>query len=464
MSDQLIEDLVAYAQSDRGFSALALKTAKLALLDAIGCGLLALRFPACKKLLGACGGVVVSNGVKVFGTGEALDITKAAFDIGTMIRWLDYNDTWLAAEWGHPSDNLGAILAASDFVTRVLKRPLKMGTVLRMMIKAYEVQGVMALNHAFNRVGLDHVLLVKLASVAALCDAEFLNEAQMKSAISQCFVDGQALRTYRHAPNTGSRKSWAAGDACARAIFLIWTAMRGEEGFETPITTPIWGFQDVLFKGKPLKLAQPLDCYVMENILFKISFPAEFHAQTAVEAAVMLHADLQDKLDAIDRIEIETHESAMRIISKKGPLNNPADRDHCLEYMTAVGLLYGNLSADNYEDAFAAAHPEIDRLREKMFVTEDKRFTQDYLDPTKRSIANRITVHLKNGEKLGPVTVEYPVGHKRRRAEGEPLLLDKFKRNAGSYFPAEKVAAVMQFFERSDFENCAFQDFYQLLF
>ena len=317
-----------------------------------------------------------------------------------------------------------------------------MRLVLEAMIKAYEIQGVLALNHSFNRVGLDHVLLVRIASTAVVTVLLGGTRAQVINAVSNAFLDGGALRTYRHAPNTGSRKSWAAGDATSRAVRLALMARQGEMGYPSALTAPTWGFQDVLFRGQPLALAQPLGSYVMENILFKISFPAEFHAQTAVEAAFALHPQVKDRLDEIETVRIDTQESAVRIIDKTGPLHNPADRDHCLQYMVAVGLLKGRLTAEDYEDA-AAADPRIDGLRARMVVTEDPRMTADYLDATKRSIGNAVQVVFRGGQATPKITVDYPIGHRRRRAEGVPLLLAKFEANVRSRLAPPVVERVL---------------------
>ena len=431
--DPIISDIAQYVSTYQINSDLALSTARNCLIDTIGCGLLALQFPACTKMLGPIvKDTYVPDGVRVPGTDYKLDPVKGAFDIGCMVRWLDYNDTWLAAEWGHPSDNLGAILSICDFISQQNiasdKEPLLMRTVLESMIMAHEIQGILALENSFNKVGLDHVVLVKVASTAVVTKLLGGTLNQIKDAVSQAWVDGQSLRTYRHAPNAGSRKSWAAGDATSRAVRLALITMSGEMGYPGVLSAPLWGFEDVSFGGKKIALPQPLDTYVMENILFKISFPAEFHAQTAVEAAVILHRLIKDKIDEINSIEITTHESAIRIISKVGELNNPADRDHCLQYMVAIALLKGNLTAEDYEDK-VANDKNIDILREKMIIKEDKRYSKEYLEPDKRSIANKIQIHFKDGSSTEEVEVEYPIGHKRRREEGIPILEKKFKEN-----------------------------------
>ncbi len=446
--DRLLQQLADYALGGRIDSPEAWQTARYCVLDALGCGLLALGYPACARLIGpVVPDAVLPGGARVPGTSYELDPVQAAFCVGAMVRWLDFNDTWLAAEWGHPSDNLGGILAVADYLdrraAREQKQRLTMRAVLEAMSKAYEVQGVLALNHGFNRVGLDHVLLVRVASTAVVTALLGGTREQVINALSNAFLDGGALRTYRHAPNTGSRKSWAAGDATARAVRLALIARQGEMGYPSALTAPKWGFQDVLVRGQPLALAQPLGSYVMENVLFKISFPAEFHAQTAVEAAFALHPHVKARLDQIETIRIETQESAVRIIDKVGPLHNPADRDHCLQYMVAVGLLKGSLTAQDYEDA-AAADPRIDWLRNRMVVTENPRFTADYLDPAKRSIGNAVQVVFRGGQATEKVTVEYPIGHRRRRAEGVPLLLAKFERNLRSRLPAQAADRVLE--------------------
>lgn len=435
-----IADYVADYEVD---SETAFDTARWCLLDSVGCALLALKYPACVRHLGPnIPGTKVPDGVPIPGTSFRLDPLKAAFDMGAMIRWLDYNDTWLAAEWGHPSDNFGGILAAADYVSRrnvsASKSPLTIRDVLVAAIKAYEIQGVLALENSFNRVGLDHVILVKIATTAVVTQLLGGTKQQIVDALSQAWVDGQSLRTYRHAPNTGPRKSWAAGDAGSRGLRLAMMTLAGEPGLPSPLAAAGWGFCDVSFGGKPVTLGQPLGTYVMENILFKISFPAEFHAQTAVECALALHAEVKDRIEQIQRVEIGTQESAVRIIDKSGPLHNPADRDHCLQYMVAIPLLHGRLTADDYEDT-VAADPRIDVLRETMLVSEDPRYSRDYLDAGKRSIANAVQVFFDDGSQTEKVEVEYPVGHHRRRGEGIPLLERKFRDNLASRFSAERV-------------------------
>ena len=445
--DQVLVDIAQYVATYAIASAEAYDTAQHCLIDTLGCGLEALSYPACTKLLGpVVAGTIVPNGARVPGTQFQLDPAQAAFNIGAMIRWLDFNDTWLAAEWGHPSDNLGGILATADWLSRTAvaagKPPLTMRAVLTAMIKAHEIQGVLALANSFNRVGLDHVVLVKVASTAVVAQMLGLSRDEIVNAVSLAWVDGQSLRTYRHAPNTGSRKSWAAGDATARAVRLALMAAKGEMGYPSVLTAKTWGFYDVLFKGKPFVLQRPYGSYVMENVLFKISFPAEFHAQTAVECAMALHPRVRGRIGDIGRITIRTHESALRIIDKKGPLANPADRDHCIQYMVAVPLLHGRLTAADYEDD-VAADPRIDALREKMVCVEDPRFSRDYLDPDKRSIANAITVEFGDRTKLDEVVVEYPIGHRRRRAEGIPLLIEKFRTNLARRFAPRQQRAIL---------------------
>ncbi|MEK9963936.1 MAG: bifunctional 2-methylcitrate dehydratase/aconitate hydratase, partial [Betaproteobacteria bacterium] len=423
--DKVLVDIAKYVGSKKITSKEAYETARYCLIDTLGCGLEALEYPACTKLLGpVVPGTVVPNGAKVPGTQFQLDPIQAAFNIGAMIRWLDFNDTWLAAEWGHPSDNLGGILATADWLSRNAvaagKKPLTMQDVLTGMIKAHEIQGCLAIENSFNKVGLDHVVLVKVASTAVVASMLGLNQEEIINAVSLAWVDGQSLRTYRHAPNTGSRKSWAAGDATSRAVKLALMAKTGEMGYPSVLSAKTWGFYDVLFDGKEFKFQRPYGSYVMENVLFKISFPAEFHSQTAVECAMQIH-DLLKKAgksaDDIKKITIRTHEACIRIIDKKGPLNNPADRDHCIQYMVAVPILYGRLTAADYEDAIAS-DPRIDKLRDKIVCVEDKSFTKDYHDPNKRSIANALTVEFKDGKKLKELVCEYPIGHKRRRKEG----------------------------------------------
>lgn len=466
--DQVLVDIADYVLNYTIKNELAYSTAHYCLLDSIGCGLEALSYPACTKLLGnLIPGISVTNGARVFATDYQLDPVMAAFNIGALIRWLDYNDTWLAAEWGHPSDNLGAILALSDYLSRVNqangKPSLTIHDVLTAMIKAHEIQGVIALENSFNGVGLDHVLLVKLASTAVSSQLLGLTHEQTINALSLVFTDGQALRTYRHAPNTGSRKSWAAGDATSRAVRLALIAKTGEMGYPSVLTAPIWGFYDVSFKGKPFSINQAYDSYVMENILFKISFPAEFHAQTAVECAMQLHAQVKGRIADIKKITIRTHKSAIRIIDKKGPLNNPADRDHCIQYMVAVPLIHGRLTAADYEDNIAN-NPAIDELRAKMECVEDLQFSQDYLDPQKRSIANAITVEFNDGSQLAEVVCEYPVGHKRRRAEGIPLLMNKFTTNLARRYSEEQQQLILTTVSNLDsFKTMAVDKFVDLL-
>ena len=448
--DKVLDDIVDYVIDYKIKSKEAFETARYCLMDTLGCGFEALEFPACTKMLGPIvPGTLVPHGAKVPGTPFQLDPVKAAFDIGAMIRWLDFNDTWLAAEWGHPSDNLGGILATADWLSRNAvaagRPPLTVNDVLTAMIKAHEIQGCLALENSFNKVGLDHVVLVKVASTAVVARMLGLSRDEIINAVSLAWVDGQSLRTYRHSPNTGSRKSWAAGDATSRAVRLALIAETGEMGYPSVLSAKTWGFYDVLFKGNPFKFQRPYGSYVMEHVLFKISFPAEFHSQTAVEAAMTLHGRLKElgKTPAdIKKITIRTHEACIRIIDKKGPLDNPADRDHCIQYMVAVPLIFGRLTADDYEDT-VALDPRIDALREKIFCAEDKGFTKDYFDPAKRSIANGLTVEFNDGKKLKEIVVEYPIGHRRRRKEGMPLLVKKFRTNLARVFPTKQADAVM---------------------
>ncbi|WP_024931049.1 bifunctional 2-methylcitrate dehydratase/aconitate hydratase [Methylophilus sp. OH31] len=451
--DQVIVDIANYVADFEISSAEAFDTARNCLMDTLGCGFEALDYPACTKMLGpVIAGTVVPNGAKVPGTSYQLDPILAAFNIGAMIRWLDFNDTWLAAEWGHPSDNLGGILASADYMSRKNvaegKPALTMKDVLTAMIKAHEIQGVLALENSFNRVGLDHVILVKIASTAVVTKLLGGNKQDIINAVSNAFVDGQSLRTYRHSPNTGSRKSWAAGDATSRAVRLAWMTLQGEMGYPSALTAKTWGFYDVLFKGNAFKFQRPYGSYVMEQVLFKISFPAEFHAQTAVESAFQLNKEFGNRLQTledianIEKIVITTHESAIRIIDKTGPMNNPADRDHCIQYMAAVGLLKGSLTALDYEDA-AAADPRIDALRDKMHCVEKAEYTRDYLDPEKRSIANAIQIFFKDGSQSSNIVVEYPIGHRRRRGEGIPELVKKFQINLARRFDPARQAEIL---------------------
>ena len=447
-ADQEMAEIAAYVADYCSASEEAYATACYVLLDALGCAFLALRFPECTRMLGQLvEGTSVPLGARVPGTNHVLDPVKAAFDIGIMIRWLDFNDTWLAAEWGHPSDNLGGILATADFISRrnlaAGRAPLTMGAVLTAMIKAHEIQGIMALENSFNRVGQDHVVLVKLATAAVAAQLLGCGREEIVNAVSQVWVDGNSLRTYRHAPNTGPRKSWAAGDATSRGVRLALLAAGGEPGYPSALTAKGWGFYDAAFKGKRFRKSRPYGSYVMENILFKVAFPAEFHAQTAVECALRLHPQVKGRIDEIERIVIATQESAVRIISKSGPLYNPADRDHCLQYMTAVGLIYGELTADHYSDEMAA-DPAIDGLRERMEVVKKPRYSRDYLNPEKRSIANAVQVFFADGSATENVEVEYPLGHRRRRAEALPLLLKKCRDNLCTRLAPERAEAFIE--------------------
>jgi 2-methylcitrate dehydratase len=448
--DSVLVAIAEYARDYQINSKLAYETARDCLMDTLGCGFQALKYPACTKLLGpVVPGAVMPGGARVPGTSYELDPVQAAFSIGAMIRWLDFNDTWLAAEWGHPSDNLGGILAVADYLARKSvmegKRPPTVRDVLTAMIKAHEIQGVLALENSFNRVGLDHVILVRVATTAVVTAMLGGTHEQVVNAVSNAWLDGGALRTYRHAPNTGSRKSWAAGDATSRGVRHALIAMTGEMGYPSALTAKNWGFYDVLFKGKPFSLPQPFGSYVMENVLFKISYPAEFHAQTAVECAMQLHPLVQNRISEIERVVIETQEPGVRIIDKTGPLANPADRDHCIQYMVAVPLIFGRLTAADYEDA-VAKDPLIDSLREKMVVRENPEFTKDYYDPEKRYIGNAVQVFFRDGSSTPRVQVDYPVGHRKRRAEGKPLLKRKFESAVVAHFPARQAGLVLSLF------------------
>jgi 2-methylcitrate dehydratase len=441
----------------------AYSTAKYCLMDSLACAILALKYPACTKMLGPIvAGTQTPYGIRVPGTDHKLDPVKGAFDIGCLIRWLDYNDTWLAAEWGHPSDNLGAILAVADYVSqqRIEKgeAPYTMCDVLTAMIKAHELQGVMALENSFNKIGIDHVVLVKVASTAIAMQLLGGSKDQIIDALSHAWVDGQSLRTYRHAPNAGPRKSWAAGDATSRAVRLAMIVQSGEIGYPGVLTAPKWGFYDTIFGSNDFKFQREYGSYVMEQILFKISYPAEFHSQTAVEAAIQLHPYIKDRMDEIDRIELTTHEAAIRIISKTGPLHNPADRDHCLQYMVACGLIHGDLTADHYEDD-EAANPLIDQMRDKMVVQEDKRYSEEYHQPDKRSITNAMQVFFTDGTSTDKIEIEYPVGHRRRREEGIPLLLEKFDESLQTHFSADKTKELHDMFFEDGFDAMPVTDF-----
>jgi len=444
--DQALADIADYVCDHEVTSAEAHQTARYCLMDTLGCGMLALAYPACTKLLGpTVPGAGMAGGARVPGTRFELEPVQAAFNIGTMVRWLDFNDTWLAAEWGHPSDNLGGILAVADWLSRKNLREggqsLTMRDVLIAMIKAHEIQGVYALENGFNRVGLDHVILVRLASTAVVTRMLGGTKQQVIDAVSNSWLDGGALRTYRHAPNTGSRKSWAAGDATSRAVRLALNALKGEMGYPSALTAPKWGFYDVLHKGQPFKLTQGFGSYVMENVLFKISYPAEFHSQTAVECAMKLHPRVKDRIDQIERIEVETQEPGVRIIDKTGPLANPADRDHCLQYMIAIPLLHGRLTAADYEDG-VANDPRVDKLRARMVVRENEQFTRDYYDPAKRYIGNAIQVFFKDGTQTGRIAIDYPIGHRKRRHEGIPVLQAKFEAAIASTLKPKKCEAI----------------------
>ncbi len=431
--DQALVDIADYVCAETIASDLAFETAHYCLMDTLACGFQALDYPACTKLLGpVVPGATLPGGARVPGTSWELEPVMAAFNIGAMIRWLDFNDTWLAAEWGHPSDNLGGILATADYLSRQARLdgedPLTMRDVLTAMIRAHEIQGVLALENSFNRVGLDHVLLVRIASTAVVTRMLGGDRDEVINAVSNAWIDGGALRTYRHAPNTGSRKSWAAGDATSRAVRLALIARTGEMGYPSALSAQTWGYYDVLFKGRPFSFPQGYDSYVMENVLFKISYPAEFHAQTAVEAAMRLHSEVCERIDEVERVVIETQEAGVRIIDKTGPLDNPADRDHCLQYMVAVPLIFGRLTAADYEDD-VAGDPRIDVLRDKMEVVENEQYTKDYFDPAKRYIGNAVQVFFADGSATDKVAIDYPIGHRERRAEGIPVLVEKFDRS-----------------------------------
>jgi len=466
--DQLLVDIASYVSEYRIGSDAAYQTAFHCLMDTLAGGFQALGYPACTRLLGpVVPGATMARGARVPGTSYELDPVQAAFNIGTMIRWLDFNDTWLAAEWGHPSDNLGGILAVADYLSRKAvaegKPPFTVRDLTTAMIKAHEIQGVMALDNSFNRVGLDHVLLVRIASTAVVTNLLGGSREQVVNAVSNAWIDGGALRTYRHAPNTGSRKSWAAGDATSRAVRHALIAMTGEMGYPSALSATTWGFCDVLFGGRPFSLPQGFGSYVMENVLFKISFPAEFHGQTAVECAMQLHPSVKDRLADIDRVVIETQESGVRIIDKTGPLANPADRDHCLQYMTAIPLIFGRLTAADYEDA-VANDPRVDQLRDKMIVRENATFTAEYYAADKRHIGNAVQVFFKDGTSTERAHVDCPVGHRKRRAEGIPLLVRKFEASVAGHFSpaqAEKIRAV--FADRAKLEIMPVHEFVSVM-
>ena len=465
--DQVLSDIADYVCNYEVTSEVALSTARYCLMDSLACGLLALKFPDCVRLLGPLvPGAELEGGARVPGTAFELDPVQAAFNLGTLIRYLDFNDTWLAAEWGHPSDNLGAILPVADYLSRQRVaeggEPMSLREVLEAMVRAHEIQGVLALENSFNRVGLDHVLLVRVASTAVVARMLGGDREQVINAVSNAWIDGGALRTYRHAPNTGSRKSWAAGDACRRAVTLALMARGGEMGYPSALTAKVWGFYDVLFDGKPFSFQRPYGSYVMENVLFKIAFPAEFHAQTAVECALQLHEQVRDRIGDVERIVIETQEAGARIIDKTGPLDNYADRDHCIQYMVAVPLIFGALTADSYKDE-VAADPRIDALREKMEVRENEAFTRDYFDPDKRGIGNALQVFFNDGSATERVEISYPIGHRRRREEGVPLLVGKFESALAGHFDADRAAEIRAACEdQQRFEAMPVPDFVEL--
>ena len=445
--DQPMVDIADYVVDYKIDSKEAFDTARYMLLDSLACAALAMDHPECVRHLGPLvPGADMKGGARVPYTSHELDPVQAAYNIGVQVRWLDFNDTWLAAEWGHPSDNLGAILAVADYLGR--KAEAEGGTamtvkdVLGHAIKAHEIQGGYALRNAFNRVGLDHVILVRLASTAVTTRMLGGGKHEIVNAVSHCWIDNGALRTYRHAPNTGPRKSWAAGDACRRAVTHALNAIKGVVGYPSALSVKTWGFYDIAFRGRAFEFERPFGSYVMENILFKISFPAEFHAQTAVECAMKLHAQVKNRLDEIERIELQTQEAGMRIIDKTGPLANYADRDHCLQYMVAVPLLFGRLTAADYGDA-VAADPRIDALRDKMNVTENEQFTRDYFDPDKRYIGNSVQVFFNDGSSTDNVTIDFPIGHRRRRAEGIPVLMAKFEAAVRSRLTAPQAGLLL---------------------
>lgn len=465
--DEVIVKIADYVCMDSEYSDLAYETARHCLMDTLACGFQALDYPACKKMMGPIvPGATLNGGARVPGTSFELEPVMAAFNIGAMIRWLDFNDTWLAAEWGHPSDNLGGILAVADYLSRqaslIDQPPLTMKDVLNAMIKAHEIQGVLALENSFNRVGLDHVLLVRIATTAVITQMLGGNKEQIINAVSNAWIDGGALRTYRHAPNTGSRKSWAAGDATSRGTRLAYIAMAGEMGYPSALSAKTWGFYDVLFKGNKFKINRELNDYVMENILFKISYPAEFHAQTAVEAAMQLHAEVKNKIDKITKIIIETQEAGVRIIDKTGPLDNPADRDHCLQYMVAIPLIFGRLTAADYEDNIAADE-RVDDLRKKMTVNENKSFTEDYFNPDKRYIGNSIQVFFKDGSSTDCVSIDFPIGHRERRAEGIPVLQKKFENSVKHKLHEKQWNTLSEIYTDSSLFNKTSVDYFMSL-
>jgi len=448
--DQALIDIADYVTGYEVSSEAAYETARYCLMDTLACGFMALKYPACTRMLGpVVPGATMPGGSRVPGTSYELDPVMGAFNIGAMVRWLDFNDTWLAAEWGHPSDNLGALLAVADYLGRKAaaqgRSSLAVRDLLTAMIKAHEIQGVIALENSFNRVGLDHVLLVRVASTAVVTHMLGGTRDQVINAVSNAWIDGGALRTYRHAPNTGSRKSWAAGDATSRAVRHALIALTGEMGYPSALSAKTWGFWDVLFKGKPFSFPQGYGSYVMENVLFKISYPAEFHAQTAVECAMQQHPAVKDRIDQVDKIMIETQEAGVRIIDKTGPLANPADRDHCIQYMVAIPLIFGRLTAEDYEDR-VAADPRIDALRARMIVQENPSFTRDYYAPDKRYIGNALQVFFKDRTWTERVQVDYPIGHRKRRAEGMPNLVKKFEASIDAHFGARQAEAIKRMF------------------
>lgn len=462
--DQPMVDIADYVIDYRIDSQEAYDTARYMLLDSLACAMLAMKFPDCVKHLGPLvPGGELPGGARVPGTSFELDPAQAAFNIGTLVRWLDFNDTWLAAEWGHPSDNLGTILAVADYLARKEGKVITVRDVLGWAIKAHEIQGGYALQNSFNRVGLDHVILVRLASTAVAAAMLGGDKDEVITAVSHSWIDNGVLRTYRHAPNTGPRKSWAAGDACRRAVIHALNAVRKKVvGYPSVLSAKTWGFYDIAFKGKEFQFERPFGSYVMENVLFKISYPAEFHAQTAVECAMQLHPQVKDRLGEVDRILIETQEAGVRIIDKTGPLANYADRDHCLQYMVAVPLIFGRLTAADYNDD-VAADPRIDALRGLMQVRENPQFTRDYFDPEKRYIGNSVQVFFTDGSSTDKVSIDYPIGHRRRRAAGIPVLMAKFDAAVREHLPELQARALETLVETPNLlERMPIQDFLSL--
>jgi 2-methylcitrate dehydratase len=466
--DPVIQDIAAYVDTYAPDRALARDTARLCLIDSLGCAMEALSYPACTKLLGPqAPGTVVPNGARVPGTSYVMDAVTAGWNLGVMIRWLDFNDAFYGRTVLHPSDNIGALLMTADYVSRTRaaqgRSPLRMGDVLTAIIKAYEVAGGLALENGFTAAGLDHSILAKIATTASAAKLIGCTREEILNAVSNAWLDGHALVTFRRVPNTGSRKSWAAPDAAARGVWLAFLAQRGEMGYPSALTVKKVGFYDVLFDGQPFRFQRPFASYVIENVLFKIAYPAAFHGQTGIEAAIKLHPLVKNRLDDIERVEAHCHNSTMVILDKQGPLHNPADRDHCMQYMMAVGLIQGDMTAEDYED-HRAADPRIDALRAKIRLTESAQYERDYHDPEKRSNANSIQVFFKDGSSTPVSAVEYPLGHVRRRAEGLPLLMAKFEKNLARVFAAKQkdriLAAVS---DQAAFETLPVHEFTDLL-